>query len=119
MTHKVMPNLGEGVGGEEEFIYKGIYKKRRHGYGINLTLIEPKLVQKEDRVDPATELFVRAGCDLNRLKENNGPSEIASNIVLTCGRGSALVTGDSRIGRGESLITPSSLCTKVWCRTFK
>ena len=81
MTRKIMPNLGEGEGGGEEFIYKDIYKKRRHGYGINLTLIEPKLIQKEDRVHPATELSVGVGCDLNRLKENDGPSEIASNIV--------------------------------------
>ena len=46
---------------------------KRHGYGVDLILIELKLIQKEEVV---TEL--PAG---HRLKENSDPSEIASNIV--------------------------------------
>ena len=67
-----MPNLGEeGRGG-------GGLGSKRHGYGVDLILIELKLIQKEDVV---TELAAGVGCDLNCLKENSGLSEIASNIV--------------------------------------
>ena len=48
---------------------------------------------------------LRVGCDLHRLKENSDPSEIASKIMYTCGRGLPPIAGDSRIGGGKPLIT--------------
>ena len=63
-----MPNLGKGGG----------LGSKRHGYEVDLSLIELKPIQKEDVV---TELPAGVGCDLHRLKENSDPSEIASNIV--------------------------------------
>ena len=64
-----MPNQGEGG--------RGLGSKI-HGYGVDLILIELKLIQKEDVV---TELPAGVGCDLHRLKEISDLSEIASNIV--------------------------------------
>ena len=77
-----MPNLGDGVGGGGdgwvEYTHTDI---KRHVYGVDLTLIEPKRTNKGDRVDLPTELPAGVGFDPNRLKENSEPSEIASNIV--------------------------------------
>ena len=67
---------GGGGGTWVEYTHMDI--KKRHGYGVELTLIEPKLIHKEGL---AIELPVGVGFDLNRMKENSGPSEIASNIV--------------------------------------
>ena len=72
-----MPSLGDR-GGWVEYTHTDI---KRHAHGVDLTLIEPKLIQIGGRVDLPTELPAGVGCDPNRLKENSEPSEIASNIV--------------------------------------
>ena len=54
---------------------------KRHAYGVDLTLIKPKLIQIGGRVDLPTEWPAGVGCDPNRLQENSESSEITSNIV--------------------------------------
>ena len=66
--------MGGGGVGWVEYTHTDI---KRHAYGVDLTLIEPKLTQIGGRVDLPTGV----GCDPNRLKVNSEPSEIASNIV--------------------------------------
>ena len=73
-----MPNLGDWGEGWLECTHIDI---KRNAYGVDLTLIEPKLIQIGGQVDLPTELPAGVGRDPNSPKENREPSEIASNIV--------------------------------------
>ena len=66
---KEMPNLGDrgGGGGWVEYTHTDI-KRHAYAYGVDLTLIEPKLIQIGGRVDLPTELPAGVGCDPEPLE---------------------------------------------------